>query len=184
MVVDTKAASTDAHGAHGEAPSERRPSVVVDKNLASEEDAAVLAKMGYVHCCACRRRASAWLTIMQLQTRAPSQFQHDRSIRYRVRNHGTAPFNRQHALLLNSSGTCRSCLGLVSCFGLHFHRRPCDGRPWVKHAHKRRYCGSFFPFTPLSPSSFKRRAKSFRHSSMDILPMRLSSLPSISTISL
>jgi hypothetical protein len=32
-----------------EAPSERRGSIVVDGALASEEDAAVLAKMGCVH---------------------------------------------------------------------------------------------------------------------------------------
>ncbi|KAI1620612.1 gaba permease [Exophiala viscosa] len=47
MAADTKVTSTGAHGGDLEDPTQRRSSVVVDKNLASEEDAAVLAKMGY-----------------------------------------------------------------------------------------------------------------------------------------
>jgi hypothetical protein len=48
VAMDSKMARDN--GADPEAPpSERRGSLVVDPNLASEEDAAVLAKMGYVY---------------------------------------------------------------------------------------------------------------------------------------
>ena len=98
------AVSTEQRKASG---SHRRESVVVDKNLASEEGQAQSNQSEHrTHTgrCCCSRKDG-------LQTGIATKLYHDRGLRHRFLNHGSPTLDRQYPLILDSSWARWSRLG-------------------------------------------------------------------------
>ena len=114
--------------------SERRGSLVYDTQLAGEEDAAVLAKMGFVTpLCSILTptnsndpRNLGLTSVAQLQTGTPPKLQYDRGLWNRLCYYGPTSVDRQYVVILHSRWTRGPGLGMVPRVRLDLHR-------WLSH---------------------------------------------------
>lgn len=102
--------------------SERRGSIVVDTELAGEEDAAVLAKMGSVSPLK-NHPMQLLMNTIQVQTRTATKLQHARGLWDRLFHHGSPAIYRKYPRVLDSRRSSRPRLGLVPGFWLYLYRR-------------------------------------------------------------